>query len=270
MGILVSDLHVKKLKGYLKQRPDLYDCLIRWRRKFGLAKKDPCWEYFKKFSDARQGNVNFVQIGANDGLGNDPVREFVVNFNWHGLMVEPLPEVYKQLKFNYSRYEKRLTFVNAAISNLDCPFLYLWTFTDKFLLDLDYETRMDYLRKASLDKDQLFKFVDNSIVNCDEIVEKIQVPGKRMSVVLSQAVRTRKLDLIIIDAEGHEKEIICDIDFDIFNPDAIFFESHLLSKSSLNSIVSYLLYYGYYCNTIGGDTVASKEQFITGKEESYA
>ena len=33
----------------------------------------------------------FLEIGANDGVANDPIYPFVSRFGWTGIMVEPLP-----------------------------------------------------------------------------------------------------------------------------------------------------------------------------------
>jgi hypothetical protein len=40
----------------------------------------------------------FVQIGANDGMGDDPVRRHVFEDGWVGVLVEPLPDVFERLQ----------------------------------------------------------------------------------------------------------------------------------------------------------------------------
>lgn len=60
----------------------------------------------------------FVQIGANNGLTDDPLRQFVTKHHWHGVLVEPQPQVFQQLLKNYEQ-EKQLAFENAAIADKD-------------------------------------------------------------------------------------------------------------------------------------------------------
>ncbi|MBK6937124.1 MAG: FkbM family methyltransferase [Chitinophagaceae bacterium] len=59
----------------------------------------------------------FVQIGANDGKSGDPLYEFIINHNWKGILVEPMPDVFEQLKENFSFASGRLIFENSAISD---------------------------------------------------------------------------------------------------------------------------------------------------------
>ena len=39
------------------------------------------------------GRINeFVQVGVHDGEMHDPLRQFILNNNWHGLLIEPQKE----------------------------------------------------------------------------------------------------------------------------------------------------------------------------------
>jgi Methyltransferase FkbM domain len=57
----------------------------------------------------------FLQVGAYDGVIDDPLHERVREGNWHGILVEPQPSHFRRLLENYAGIEG-LTFVNAAIS----------------------------------------------------------------------------------------------------------------------------------------------------------
>jgi FkbM family methyltransferase len=46
-------------------------------------------------------SVRFVQIGANDGLHNDPIRHLVLKHRLPGLFVEPIPDIFARLRENY-------------------------------------------------------------------------------------------------------------------------------------------------------------------------
>ena len=41
--------------------------------------------------------IFFMNIGANDGLAGDPLREFIVTKGWNGILVEPVDYVFQRL-----------------------------------------------------------------------------------------------------------------------------------------------------------------------------
>lgn len=64
---------------------------------------------------ADRADFFFVQIGANNGVRADPLRSLVVRYHLRGLMVEPLRDVFVELKRNYAS-ETQLAFANVAIA----------------------------------------------------------------------------------------------------------------------------------------------------------
>lgn len=67
---------------------------------------------------AENDDFFFIQIGANDGKRDDHLRPLILKYHLRGLLVEPLPDVFVELKNNYTS-EKQLKFVNAAIAKKD-------------------------------------------------------------------------------------------------------------------------------------------------------
>jgi hypothetical protein len=57
----------------------------------------------------------FLQVGALDGVVDDPLHRYVRARNWHGILVEPQPFHFRRLVENYAGLED-LRFVNAAIT----------------------------------------------------------------------------------------------------------------------------------------------------------
>src|SRR5947209_8058963 len=57
----------------------------------------------------------FLQIGAHDGITDDPLRQYVLKYHWRGLLLEPQPRLFAQLKANYQS-EPQLMFENAALA----------------------------------------------------------------------------------------------------------------------------------------------------------
>src|SRR4051812_7423126 len=62
----------------------------------------------------------FIQVGANDGITDDDIRVHVVGQQWRGILIEPLPDVFEQLRANYSGFD-RLQFANLAITSATGP-----------------------------------------------------------------------------------------------------------------------------------------------------
>jgi hypothetical protein len=62
--------------------------------------------------------VRFIQIGACDGISGDPIYPNALhNLSWTGVLIEPNPIQFEQLKTNY-RGREGLTFKCAAVSDL--------------------------------------------------------------------------------------------------------------------------------------------------------
>src|SRR4051812_34422848 len=69
-------------------------------------------------SGGKTQDFTFIQIGANDGVSNDPIRRYVVEYGFKGVLIEPQPDVFTRLKANYSGMPG-ITFENAAIAACD-------------------------------------------------------------------------------------------------------------------------------------------------------
>jgi hypothetical protein len=65
-------------------------------------------------------NLTYVQIGANDGILNDPMYKFVLKNSRRvtGYLLEPVPEIYEKLKLNYSAFSN-FKFFNLAIHEVN-------------------------------------------------------------------------------------------------------------------------------------------------------
>jgi len=64
----------------------------------------------------RGDSLNFIQVGANDGEYGDPLHSFIVKYPWHGILVEPQPDIFAKLRENYAAIQNRLIFENIAIA----------------------------------------------------------------------------------------------------------------------------------------------------------
>jgi FkbM family methyltransferase len=238
------------IKTYIRSSPRVFDVLKNANRLIS-RKPDPAYEFFKKYSRMRSGRIKFLQIGAADGMRNDPLREFIVG-GWCGILVEPIPQAFALLTTNYSYLADRLKFVNAAITRADGA-MTLYGFEKGFLDRLPLEKRLDYLRKVSFDRAHVEHYV---LPDERASITATEVPCMTIATLLAKYWNTETIHLLAIDAEGHEPEIIRSNDFSTFQPETIFYESHTLRESVNRELEEFLAARGYESFRILGDTVA--------------
>ncbi len=252
---MTSLLHVtaENFRSWLRNHPQAFDRLRAISRPLGLRKEES-WAFFDEFSRALDRRVVFLQIGANDGLHNDPIREFVVRDKWKGVFVEPMPSAFALLTRNY-RYLNRdgLRFVNAAIGGGSVSELVAFSFSDEYLAALPFEEGLRLIRKTSFDRDLVERAAGKA--HRHAIVE-VDLPCLSVEAVIEQFLGGRVPDLLVIDAEGYEPAIIRSIDFGRIRPRAIFYESHHLGDFG-PTLVELLRNAGYRVEVLHGDTVAT-------------
>lgn len=77
-------------------------------------------EILNQYNRIKDGKIHFLQIGAMDGVKHDELYRYVVNNNWTGVLVEPLPDMFERLVQNYQD-RPGLKFECSAITNEDGP-----------------------------------------------------------------------------------------------------------------------------------------------------
>lgn len=184
----------------------------------------------------------FLQIGANDGIHDDPIRKYVTTYHWSGLLVEPQPLVFKQLVAAYSA-EGQLQFANVAIGQCDGA-AKLYTVAQ----NASKAKSRTYL--ASFDRHLLAKQLPAGT----PIVEVI-VPAVTLQTLLTRH-RVPAIDLLQIDAEGFDFQILQMLDFQTVKPAIIHYEHQHLSAGDRRRACELLSEHGYRFWIEGQDTTA--------------
>lgn len=245
---------LKVVKDFVRSRPALYD-RVRGAKRGLFGSPNLSFNVLDEFSKSHNGQVNFIQIGANDGLRNDPLRPLIVRDDWQGVLVEPLPTVFPLLKSNYAYLNRPgLVFTNAAITVDGLEKLSFWSFTEEFLKAQTLEDRLDYLRKASFDREHVAGFLPAE-AKAEQVLEEIQVPCLSLEQIVNSHLPRKPLHLLVIDAEGYESVLIPGIDFSVVKPEAVFFESEHLGPEK-EPVFSHLKNFGYSIEKVGLDSMA--------------
>lgn len=147
---------------------------------------------------ARGEKPFLVQIGANDGVRADPVRHLIQRHGLHGLLVEPLPDLFALLQKNYAT-QPDLRFEQCAIGEEDGQVPLYRVRPDPSL--------PDWLQGvASLDRNHLTsaKFEFNEF---EKYVEEVQVPMMTLPSLMRKHGIT-DIGLLQIDTEGFDCRIV--------------------------------------------------------------
>lgn len=190
----------------------------------------------------------FVQVGAHDGQTDDPLRKHIMREHWRGLLLEPQPDVFRQLCDAY-RDEPQLILENAALS---------WEDGERRMFTTPQRT---YL--ASFDRSALSKRIRGR----SEIID-IVVP----TLTFETLVRRHGLgrcDLLVVDTEGFDYEVIKMVLGSLDSttctaPKLIYYEHLHLSTSDRRECAERLGEMGYGLMRHGTDTIALRQEDCQG------
>ena len=188
-------------------------------------------ELLEAFARSQQGEVFFVQIGANDGVGNDPFVDVMTRFSWRGVCVEPQPKAFAALKENYAT-NPRVSVENAAVAEA--------TGTRK-IFRISFSDESWASRLATLRQDVLEKQITSGYVAAKAKAAGIVPPADKTTWIREEEVHTitfadlltkhkmPKIDALLLDVEGYEWPILKQFDFVRFEPRFIALERMHLS-----------------------------------------
>jgi FkbM family methyltransferase len=191
----------------------------------------------------------FVEIGANDGEQHDHLRPMILEREWRGVMVEPVPYVFDRLVSNYGRID-RVTLENAAIADRDgrLPFYHLAPVTNYRREGLPqwYDGIGSFSREAVLDHARLIPDI------ADRLVETL-VPALTFDSLCAKH-GLDVVDLVLIDTEGYDYEILQHIDFATHRPVLVGYEHYHLTREDRDAALTRMRDAGYETLQEGFDT----------------
>lgn len=216
-------------------------------------------DFLSTYSLSKKGNFTVIQIGANDGITNDPIHKFIKRDRWKGVLLEPQKAVFDQYLKKIYKKNIGLHPICAAIGREDgIQKIYKIGFCD-----MRWATGL-----ASFSKEKVEELFENGIVekNCQKFGIAIPSdPEKRISYeevpvispeTLIQKFKIKTIDLLQIDAEGFDLEVIRIFDVPKTIPKAIIFENVNHSEQELEDCFQMLKSNGYSLKKFGRDTLA--------------
>lgn len=187
----------------------------------------------------------FVQVGANDGVLDDPLRDLVRQYHLPGLLIEPLPDLFDKLKLNYKE-ESQLLFENVAILNRD-------EIVPIHRVRSDAAVPHHWHGIASFTRENLLAQGVHS-----EHIETLPVKGTSLHCLVTKH-EINRISLLQIDTEGYDYEVIRSaFDANIF-PDIINYEHCWLVPTIRLKCKQMLDRHGYQFVEVGKDTLAIRQ-----------
>lgn len=201
---------------------------------------------------AREGKIGVVQCGANDGVTVDPINKFLCRNTAHAqaVLVEPLPDVFDQLKANY-----------GAQNNVSCLNIALGPEGSLTLYRLKAEYSENYRGIiasgiTSFDRDFVLR-KSEFLVGIDEVapedrIEEVKVPCMTVSRVIDDHIdRLGSNPFVQIDAEGFDDQVIYSVDLERHRPLGFNYEFNKLSEQQISDLRKHLANFGYKTVTWG-------------------
>ena len=165
-----------------------------------------------------------IQIGSHVGNTSNDFIYNNIKLDVKYIMIEPVPYLFNQLKENYKSYNN-IIFLNIAISNYDGIIdLYIPSEKNDFTKLVNWTSQL-----ASVNKDHIPTFVPECII------DKITVKCKSLNKLIKEYNIT-DIEYLYTDTEGHDYDILMDLDLSLIKPINIIFENKHMdgSKHSLN------------------------------------
>jgi FkbM family methyltransferase len=189
----------------------------------------------------------FVQIGAFDGICVDPITRMLARLRCRGLMIEPHPGAFAQLTTNMAG-RPNLELLQVAVSDTEgqLPF---------YCVDPaapGAPTKAPLL--SSLSRKKVLEELDPAL-DWNPWIREIRV----LCVTLNSLLAGRnipRLDLLQIDAEGHDGRILRSLDFTRWKPAIIHYEHARLSPEEMDVCWRELIRLGYRLHVSSPDTLA--------------
>lgn len=179
--------------------------LERWsgRQSYGLKGLDD------KVRDIMQAKNGFyVELGANDGRSQSNTLQLELFDGWRGVLIEPVPNIFRKLTFNRSRRRNHLANVGCVSEAFPSKTLRI---AEANLMSVPLDVDSDLLNP--LEHARRGREIQSGYSESKQ-EEIIEVPGVTLTTVLDDAHAPAVIDFLSLDVEGGELEVLNGLNFD--------------------------------------------------------
>ncbi len=205
-------------------------------------------------------NPFFVQIGGFDGVSFDPLRPHIVDQSLRGLIVEPIPQYFAELKALYAN-SPNITTVNCAITEANGERT-IWRFNplavERGLLPPHFAGISSFLMEDLLKETGV---LGRSSPNKETtaalrtLLQPVAVQCRTMdSLLRDQGID--KVDILQVDTEGYDYIILKHFDFARYRPAIVHYEHQHLNPADREAAEALLRSRGYGLHRGRYDTLA--------------
>ena len=199
----------------------------------------------------------FIQVGANNGIRWDPLHKLICKHHLSGLLVEPLPDIFDELRRNYAM-EPQLSFENSAIAEENGVQSLFRVKPDAPIGDWAHGV-------ASFNKMHVINHLKNELEEWEQFIEEVKIPTISVTTLLQKHSIT-DITLLQIDTEGYDFEILKMFLGARMFPAVINFERAHLSFRDQQESRRLLLENGYRFLDVGIDTLAIRGRLSNPSE----
>ncbi len=193
------------------------------------------------------GGIRFLQIGAHDGIRNDPLYRWIGDHGWSGIMVEPMPDFARKLRTLYSGQPQIEVLERAIAAESGSTTLYRINPQLQGLPDwaagvatLDFDRAREATAALGLTSQELVSQPVETITAAD-LLRRFPAPGP---------------DIVAIDTEGHDLFLARALLDAGCRPTLLHFEHACAPAGDWWTFLRHLHDLGYDCVTHGADTTA--------------
>jgi FkbM family methyltransferase len=197
---------------------------------------------------AGQPDLFFVQVGANDGIIDDPLQQLVRKHRLRGLLIEPMPDAFARLRANYAD-QPQLVFENCALwseaGEREFYRIRPGAYADPKVNGMAGFSREKLLASA--------RFLPGLAGN----IETLRVVTATTATVLAKHGIAR-VDLLLVDTEGFDDQIIQQVFSAGVSPAIVHYEHIHLTPARQDACCQFLSRAGYRFTRTRTDTLAMR------------
>ena len=178
--------------------------------------------------------LTFIQVGAFDGLIQDPLRKYIARWPWRGIMIEPQSRAAAKLRKLYAD-DGRISVVQAALDDKE---------QQRTLYTVDPESAPEWAGGlASFQRETIIRHAD-LIPGLKDMIQEETVNCVTFDAILAK-LQSNTLDLLQIDTEGADAHILSLFPFHRMLPAIVHWEVKHLSMRQREDCLGRLASIGY-------------------------